>query len=503
MALKRVGASGRNDYGQLGDGTTQTRTSPVSTLDTLQFKQVSAGAYHSLAVDHAGNVWAWGLNNHGQLGDGTTQNRSSPVQVSGLSDVVAVAAGGAVDGYGLDTPTGFSLALKRDGTVWAWGTNAMGQLGDGTTTNRLTPVQVANLTDGAAIAAGAAHSLAVKQDGTVWGWGHNAYGELGDGSTTTRTLPVRMGTLSGALEVAAGGTRWDELADNNPLSYVGHSLVRKDDGTVWGTGLNSAGQLGDGSVTDRSSPVQMLGITSAVSIAAGSFHSLVARSDGVAVACGYNNVGQIGDGTTTNRSTVVVVQGLTDVANVSAGGHQIYKFDGVGNSFAACKNGEVYGWGSNQWGNLGDGTTTTRLTPVRWGTGSGHFSTVSAKGGHTLAIESRDALLFATVDGWPIRTKDFGSIVAGDTLGPIQVDLYNGSALATEAVTAGTLDVVPGQTIEISKTADPFIPDDPLTFSGPFAAGALVGSLYVRFRPTITSPGGQKSFKLRTRATPV
>src|SRR3989304_2356071 len=176
-------------------------------------------------------VWAFGGNNYGQLGNGTTINRTTPVQVSGLTGVGAIASG-----------YGHSLALKTDGTVWAWGFNDRGQLGDGTTINRTTPVQVSGLTGVAAIAGGYGHSLALKTDGTAWAWGQNNGGQLGNGTSTifgATTTPVQVcesggcsnGYLTGVAAIAGG---------------FFHSLALKTDGTVWAFGVNSTSQLGDG-----------------------------------------------------------------------------------------------------------------------------------------------------------------------------------------------------------------------------------------------------------------
>ncbi|MBI4495208.1 MAG: tandem-95 repeat protein, partial [Chloroflexi bacterium] len=174
--------------------------------------------------------------------------RPTPVQVSGLSGMTAVAAGQE-----------HSLAVKSDGTVWAWGYNWAGQLGDGTTTSRPTPVQVSGLSGMTAVAAGQEHSLAVKSDGTVWAWGDNFNGQLGDGTTTRRFTPVQVSSLSNVVAVAGGSS---------------HSLVRKGDGTVWAWGYNNRGQLGDGTTTSRSVPVQVSGLSNVVAVAAGQYHSL-------------------------------------------------------------------------------------------------------------------------------------------------------------------------------------------------------------------------------------
>ena len=154
-------------------------------------------------------MWAWGYNGYGQLGDDTTTNRASPVQVGGLGGVTAVAGG-----------TYHSLALKSDGTVWAWGHNGCGQLGDGTTTDRWTAVQAGGLAGMTGVAGGGSHSLARKNNRVAWAWGHNGCGQLGDGTTTNRSTPVQVSGLGGVTAVAGGN---------------GHSLARKSDGTVRAT----------------------------------------------------------------------------------------------------------------------------------------------------------------------------------------------------------------------------------------------------------------------------
>jgi hypothetical protein len=168
---------------------------------------LAAGHGHTLALQVDGTVWAWGNGTLGQLGDGTTSSRSTPVQVSGLTDVVAIAAGG-----------GHSLARTADGSAWAWGLNDAGpagasgggQLGVGDMSNRLTPVLVHGLTDVVAIAAGGVHSLARTADDTVWAWGANGFGQVGDGSTTSRLTPVPIDGLTDGIAIAAGA--WHSLA---------------------------------------------------------------------------------------------------------------------------------------------------------------------------------------------------------------------------------------------------------------------------------------------------
>ena len=256
---------------------------------------LAAGFAHSLALAADGTLWSWGDNSSGQLGDGTRTTRDDPTRVASFqSTPVAVAAGGA-----------HSLALGSDGRVRAWGLNEDGQLGDGTTTRRLVPTPVAGLTGAVAIAAGTRHSLALKSDGTLVAWGANDSGQLGDGTRNRRTTPVAVSTLTGVVAVAAG---------------LGHTLAVRSDGTLWAWGDNTSGQLGDGTHEQRKRPVR---VTTAepigAAIAAGAMHSLASGVSGAVYAFGSNVAGQLGDGTFKTRLRPVRVRDLTGVASLSAG----------------------------------------------------------------------------------------------------------------------------------------------------------------------------------------
>ncbi|MFD2329317.1 RCC1 domain-containing protein [Cohnella sp. GCM10020058] len=344
---------GNNIYGQLGDGTTAARSTP-SALSLQGAMQISSGEYHSLALKSDGTVVAWGYNAYGQIGDGSTANRSAPTAVGSLAGAISVKTGHY-----------HSLALKADGTVWAWGFNNNGQLGDGTLTNRSSPVQVAGLSNVVAIAAGAYHSLALKADGTVWAWGSNTVGQLGDNSTVNRATPVLVSGLTG-VEALDGG--------------IGHSVALKKDGTVWSWGYNSDGQLGIGTTVNRSAPVQIAGLAKITAVVAGGYHSVALKSDGSVFAWGANGEGQLGIGTTAGRTSPVQVPGLADVKSIGAG---------LQHSLAAkYGDGTVWAWGDNGYGQLGDGTTTDRLSPVQ---AAGIGSIMRVEGG----AYSTTALLFA------------------------------------------------------------------------------------------------------------
>jgi len=360
-----VWAWGRNNYGQLGDGTNVDRITPVQVKGPngdgylTGVVAVAAGENHSLALRYDGTVWAWGLNDRGQLGDKTTTNKNTPVQVKGrygdgyLTDIVAIAAG-----------RNHSLALNSSGRALSWGDNTYSQLGCGNATPYYTsPTNVVNSTGYAfsgisAIAAGEYHSLLIKNDGTVWCWGLNSQGQIGDGTTIfSRPYPRQVKGPNGvdylmnAVAIAAGNS---------------HSVALKSDGTVWAWGNNANGQLGDGTNVNRTTPVQVKGsngegyLMDIVALAAGGFYSLAIKSDNTLWAWGANEGGQLGDATNIGRTTPVQVKGqegngyLMDVVSV----------EGEYHTLAVTADNKVWAWGNNTYGQVGDGTTTYRYTPV-------------------------------------------------------------------------------------------------------------------------------------------
>jgi alpha-tubulin suppressor-like RCC1 family protein len=313
---------GFNDHGQLGNGsTTQSATYAGVTGLSNGVAQVSAGEDNSMALTTDGTVWTWG--NEAQLGTGSTADSTVPVQVPGLAGMTQVAAG-----------LGFDLALRSDGTVWAWGLNAFGQLGDGNTGFSGTPVQVTGLTGVTQIAAGNAFSLAVRSDGTAWAWGWNFSGQLGDGSTTDSDVPVQVAGLSNVIQIAAG----------NSSAMAVRVQIRRGSSirTVWTWGINSAGELGDGTRTDRSTPELVSGIDvpSVTAISAGGGFSLVLGSDGSVWGWGDDFDGELGDGTDhTALRPVKILDGA--VTGISAGS---------GHSLALLRGGSVLAWGGGLFG---------------------------------------------------------------------------------------------------------------------------------------------------------
>ncbi len=278
----RVVTVGRDDYGQLGDGPDNSSgTNAVPNLREnilpagVKAVAVEAGRYYSLALTSEGTVYAWGRNDVGQLGLGNTDSpQHSPVLIPGLSDVIALAAG--------DDHT---LALKADGSIWAWGDNPNGELGTGNTDRYTNPTQLTGIT-AIAIAAGGNHSVALLADGTVRTWGFNNHGQLGNGNTTNSNVPVQVTGLTGVVGIAAG---------------YEFTLAVLSDGSVKAWGHDDSFQLGNGATAgDQTTPVDVLGIPSGRSVralAAGIFHALALLDDGSVVAWGSNIQGQLGDGT--------------------------------------------------------------------------------------------------------------------------------------------------------------------------------------------------------------
>ncbi|MBI5141211.1 MAG: Ig-like domain-containing protein [Nitrospirae bacterium] len=329
----KVWAWGRNNYGQVGDGTAVDLTTPtqLAGLSGTTFASVAGGGYHSLALKDDGTVIGWGYNGNGQLGNGehTFSPVTSPVSVSGLTGITAIAGGEF-----------HSLALKNDGTVWAWGANGRGQLGSGSTDGSYVPVKVSGLSNVIAIAAAVENSIALKSDFTVWTWGNNTYGQLGVSSGDLSSVPVQVAGLTGIVAVSSG---------------YNHSLALKNDGTVWAWGRNDNDQLGFEYVSGQNFhpiPTQVAGLSGIASIAAGDWHNLSLKSGYTAWAWGNIYYGQLGSGhgseNGANVATPVQVINLSTktVANLAAGEDF---------SLALCSDGTVFSWGNYEQGRLGTG----------------------------------------------------------------------------------------------------------------------------------------------------
>jgi alpha-tubulin suppressor-like RCC1 family protein len=320
------------------------------TLQAQCWQLVSAGIDHSVAVRPDGTLWAWGFNGSGQLGDGTLTARSAPVQIGTDTDWSTVSANG-----------NHTLALKKDGSLWSWGDGFWGQIGDGSYGSiKKTPVKIGTAS-WKSISAGRAFSLAIKTDGTLWAWGDNYYGQLGTNGTVSFT-PIQVGTATDWESVSGGGF---------------HSLAIKTDHSLWAWGYNTEGQLGDGSLTEKKIPVKIGDGWKFVSAAV--THSLGLKTDGTLWEWGDNDMGEVGDGTFTDKSTPV--QTGTSTWQSVAGGQSI--------SMGVQSDGTFWTWGWD-FGDF-DPNTNKVSTPVRMGTAS-NWQSVTLGDIHVFAFTTNGTL---------------------------------------------------------------------------------------------------------------
>jgi alpha-tubulin suppressor-like RCC1 family protein len=319
---------GDNSSGGLGDGSTTASSTPVDVAGLASgVTAITAGDRYSCALTRGGGVRCWGYNQFGQLGDGTNTNRATPVDVAGLSSgVSAIAARGE-----------HTCALMTAGGVKCWGANINGQLGDGTTTSSDVPVDVAGLTSGAsAIAVGGEHTCALTSHGGLKCWGWNARGQLGIGTAIDSDAPVDVPRLAGAVSAVAAGGR--------------HTCALMTAGGVRCWGYNEFGQLGDGTTTDRPMPVDVVGLPSSIrAITTGGNFSCALKTDGRVACWGLNAAGQLGDGTYMDSPAPVDVAGLASGVSTIA--------DGFYHACGVTTDGGVTCWGGNESGQLGIGTT--------------------------------------------------------------------------------------------------------------------------------------------------
>lgn len=295
-----INAWGTDFFGTLGNGTSSSSFVPIPVKSLTNIIAVAASDESSLALKNDGSVWAWGSNQYGQLGNGTDTFSNVPIQVSGISDVTSITGG--KDHF---------LALKNDGTVWAWGRNGSGELGIGTTVNSKIPVQVLGLDNITMLSGGSSgtHSLAIKNDGTVWAWGSNFNGQLGNVTRNgpQKTIPIQVTSLNNIMNIVRGDT---------------YTLALKNDGTVWAFGGNEYGELGNGTNgidTYSGVPTQILGLSDISAIQASYGHAIALKNDGTAWAWGHNYYGELGNGTNKNSNIPVMVNGLTEITQISIG----------------------------------------------------------------------------------------------------------------------------------------------------------------------------------------
>lgn len=333
---------GFNSNGQLGNGSSVDHSVvPVTVTGLTGITAIAANGNHTCAIASDQSVWCWGENSHGELGDLTYTQRNKPVLTLGVGRVISIAAGRF-----------HNCALRYDRTVYCWGNNSYGQLGDGTTTRQNMATIVPGLTDIWGISAGAGHSCAIQINGDVGGgvkcWGRNSSGELGNGTNTNSLTPVFVSGLTGVESIAGSDT-------STCARLYGPTGPIK----CWGN--NAVGQLGDGTTTNRNTPVSVVGLSSTAKIVS-NYSTCALMADSTVNCWGYNIVGQLGNGTRANSSAPVPVSGLTGATAVSMGSGNVLS---GGPGCAILTDQTVMCWGENTYGQFGNGTTAASNVPVR------------------------------------------------------------------------------------------------------------------------------------------
>jgi len=354
---------GLNIFGELGDNTTVNKSSPVTTVaGGTNWKQVAAAIFRTqqtAAIKTDGTLWTWGHGSFGELGDNTAVNKSSPVTT----------AGGGTNWKQVACGYWNAAAIKTDGTLWSWGYNGQGELGDNTVVTKSSPVQpTGGGTNWKQVACGY-HTAAIKTDGTLWSWGYNSNGQLGNNTVVSKSSPVTT---------VAGGTNWKQVA----CGYS-HTAAIKTDGTLWTWGYNGYGQLGDNTTVDKSSPVTTVaGGTNWKQVSGGSFHTAAIKTDGTLWTWGSNGIGALG-----NNSTVDISSPVT-----TAGGGTNWKQVSGGNYHTAAikTDGTLWSWGYNSNGALGNNTTVDKSSPVTTVAGGTNWKQVAGGNSHTIAISESE-----------------------------------------------------------------------------------------------------------------
>jgi alpha-tubulin suppressor-like RCC1 family protein len=362
-AIESIEKNGVNTVATLGDlpaaSNNKGRFFFVASEQQYVLSNGTTWSIDNIIIDLSSGVgYGWGCNGSGRLGDNTTVAKSSPVSViGGYTDWIQLSAGDQ-----------HSLGVRADGTAWAWGAAGAGRLGDNSTVAKSSPVSVVGgFTDWTQVSGGGGHSLGVRADGTAWAWGNANDGRLGNNSTLVESSPVSVvGDFTDWIQVSAGSFQ---------------SLGVRENGTAWGWGSNSQGQLGNASTASTSSPVSVVGgFTDWTQISSGSAHSIGLRANGTAWAWGNNNYGKLGDNTATGKSSPVsVVGGFTDWTQVST-------------NFNHClglrANGTAWAWGCNAFGNLGDNSTVNKSSPVSVVGGFTDWTQISSGSSHNVGVRA-------------------------------------------------------------------------------------------------------------------
>ena len=406
---------GRNDLGQLGNGTTTQTKLPGTALPTVggvPWRLVRVGITSTCGIRTDGKLYCWGQNANGQLGVGDTTDRSSPTLVlGGYSNWTSVALN---TGTGSGPAQGDTCGSQSNGTLWCWGLNDKYQLGLGDTTTRTSPVEVGTDTNWSQVEPGVSHACAVKTTGTLWCWGNGLNNQFG----MTVSVPTQVGLATTWQKLAPGradiclirsdGTLW--CSDYNQMGQLGqgdtaaritttqvgvattwktismggyHACGTKSDGTLWCWGDNTDGELGQGDTTQRSSPTQVGAATDWAQVSAGVNYNCATKAGATLYCWGLNNHGQLGNGNTTNQYAPVQVGVATNWARVSS----VYT-----TSCAVRTDGTLYCWGDDSHSDIGDGGTTDQSTPTLVSGGATNWSDVEVGRYHTCALRADQSL---------------------------------------------------------------------------------------------------------------
>jgi len=336
------------------------------------WKSIAAGNTYVLALKTDGTLWAWGDNSFGQFGNGTSTSSYVPTKIGSDNDWKEVALG-----------WGYTIAVKTDGTLWAWGNNSSGQLGDGTSVNKSIPTQIGTSTDWKTISVGTTHTIALKTNGTLWAWGYNYYGQLGNGSNTSKNVPTQIGTAT-----------WETI------SAGGNSTVAiKTDGSLWAWGNNDQKQLGDGSSNNKNVPTQISTTTDWKTISAGGNYMIAVKTNGTLWAWGNNNSGQLGTGTIVAENVPRQIGTSTTWKTIDTGS---------GFAFAIKTDNSLWAWGANSYGQYGNSTTTNSLIPIQVGSDN-NWQMASGSDRYSVTLKTDSTV-------WTCGSNDDGQLATGSRL---------------------------------------------------------------------------------------
>jgi alpha-tubulin suppressor-like RCC1 family protein len=469
-----VYAFGQNSSGQLGDGTTTQHDTPeaIALASGAAATAIAAGPIHSAAIGTDGNLDEWGTDTVGQVGNGTSgANQVTPDQITLAPGVTALATSAGAQ---------FELAIGSNHELYSWGGDQDGQLGDGGSTEQNSPEEI-SLAPGVtptAIAAGTLAGFAIGSDGNLYSWGLNTYGQLGNGTTTDRSTPGAIALAPGVTPVAISAGWF-------------HVLAIGSDGKLYAWGHNESGELGDGTTTDHDTPeavtlasgVTPTAVAASVSDTTNAYDptnqygfSLAIGSDGNLYAWGDNSAGELGDGTTTDHDTpeaITLASGVKPTAIAAGRNH----------SLAIGSDGNLYAWGDNSAGELGDGTTTDHDTPEVISLGSDVVPIAVAAGDyHSLVIGTTFA----------IATTSLPDAIPGSPYGPVTLTAEGvGTSTSPYTTTLKWKKITLPQGLKLSSAG---------VLSGTpnkkLAAGP--SSVTVQVTETVTTLNGKKKVKTKT-----